>query len=373
VNGVSNDRTAGPALRRRARLSPAATGVALLFAASATAGVVPLLRVESQSYSEPMALQAAFDDWRGEFLGGKRQWTFNWAEVGLRGDHWSLSVLSRLDFDLRFSRDTAEFYYLLNSGRKLTPGKQYDIALSANSFSGVGVRGALYVEPTPRLQTAVGLSLFKARELQEGDLSGTANALTARDYQYRATVDYYYAEDKLFHRPVEAPDGMGLSLDLSVKWQPHEKLRLSARVVDLLGAIQWTDAPFTRATATSATVATDADGTVHVVPALSGVEGYEASHIQHLDPRVALQAEAYPDGHFSPVVSFRHQAGQSLGGVGARSHWGRQSVGLHLWPSVETVGVEYGVGRLSSALSMDNVRTDEARTLWLNVSYAADL
>ena len=84
----------------------------------------------------------------------------------------------------------------------------------------------------------MGLSLFKARELQEGDLSGTANALTARDYQYRASVDYYYAEDKLFHRPVEAPDGTGLSLDLSVKWQPHENLRLSARVVDLLGAIQ---------------------------------------------------------------------------------------------------------------------------------------
>lgn len=59
--------------------------------------------------------------------------------------------------------------------------------------------------------------------------------------------------------------------------------------------------------------------------------------------------------------------------MGARSHWGRQSVGLHLWPRVETVGVEYGVGRLSSTLSMDNVRTDEARTLWLNVSYAPDL
>ena len=349
-------------------LSFAVAGL-LVLAASAPAAAADgvFLRVESQTYSEPVSIDAALNRWDGAFHGGEIQWSYNWAELGYRHRAWSLSALYRRDFWLDFSADAAELYYRTRHRLALQTGRRYAVDIAAYGFSARGLRAGWRHRFGADLTLAVGMSLFNAADLMQGHLQGQATALADNDYSYDAYVDYTYDEDRLFGRQVEAPDGLGASLDARLAYRPTPRLTLRARAVDLLGLIRWKDAPYTRATATSDRRGFDEEGYIIVEPAISGVEGYHSTYVQWLEPRLQLQAEQMLGERLSASLHYRYQFGQGLLGLGAGMAWGDGSLGLTAWPQLAALGLRLRRHGVAFGLTLDSLGRRDIRTLWLGI------
>src|SRR5690606_19105095 len=109
-------------------------------------------RAEVMAYSEPVAIETAFDDWKGRYSGdGDRQWAHLWAEAGFRNERWSVGALYRREADLRFSEDTAEFYHHVQNDLELPAGRRYELDLSGYHFELAGMRFGRRIELNPRL------------------------------------------------------------------------------------------------------------------------------------------------------------------------------------------------------------------------------
>ncbi len=328
-------------------------------------------RLESFNYSEPVSLDDALNGWQGRFRGGERQWSSQWLEAGYRRHDWSLSALYRRDYWLDFSRDSAELYYRTGQRLPLQAGRRYAVDIRAYGFSARGVRGGWRQRPLPGLSLAWGLSLFNAGELLDGRLHGQATALAANDYAYDVSVDYAYDRDRLFERQAAAPGGQGLSLDLRAVYSPSPRLTLRAKVIDLLGAIRWRDAPYTRATAVSDRQGFDDAGYIIVKPAISGVEGYHSRYLQRLEPRLHLALESAVSDRLTASLHYRYQYGQSLLGLGASTPWRQGVMAARVWPTVSALGLSVRRGRFDVGVTLDGVRLGELRTFWLSVAINA--
>ena len=359
--------------RLRPPLSFVAMGIlALGITAPAAAADGFFARVDSHTYSEPVSIDAALNEWDGEFYGGETQWSYNWAELGYRYKAWSLSAIYRRDFWLDFTADAAELYYRTKHRLDLQTGRRYEVDIAVSGFSARGVRAAWRHSFRPGLKLAVGVSLFNAADLLEGRLQGHATAIGEKDYSYAAYVDYTYDKDRLFDRQVEAPDGLGASLDVRLAYAPTPRLTLRATAVDLLGAIRWKDAPYTQAIATSNRKGYDEEGYVVVAPAISGIEGYHSSYSQKLQPRLHLQAEQAFAKRLSASLHYRYQFGLGVFGLGAKTPWQEGFLGLIAWPQLAALGFQVRRYGVDFGLTLDSLNSRDARTLWVNIGINVD-
>jgi hypothetical protein len=131
-------------------------------------------------------------------------------------------------------------------------------------------------------------SCLKGLKLTEGQFNGSAVATAENDYDVAADVNYYYSEDVLFERNVNAPNGRGYSLDFDLDWSFLSDYYLQLKVRDLIGKIYWTDAPNTTAVASNDIKEYDENGYVIYNPVLSGYETYR-DFTQELTPQINLQ------------------------------------------------------------------------------------
>ncbi|HHH47303.1 MAG TPA: hypothetical protein ENK51_00225 [Gammaproteobacteria bacterium] len=199
------------------------------------------------------------------------------------------------------------------------------------------------------------------------ELDAQATALADNDYAYDVSVDYAYDKDRLFERQAEAPDGQGLSLDLRAVYAPSARITLRATVIDLLGAIRWRDAPYTRAAAVSDRQGFDDSGYIIVKPAISGIEGYHARYLQRLEPRLHLAFESGLSERLTTSLQYRHQFGQGLFGLGARTPWREGWAGVVAWPGLSALGFELHRHGIEVGITLDEIRRRELRTFWLSV------
>ncbi len=339
--------------------------LACVLAVPAWAGSGFFLRLDSESYSEPVSLDAALNDWQGHFYGGEAQWSINWLESGYRRGVWGISALYRRDLWLGFAADTAELYYRTDHRLPLQTGRQYAVDITAYGFSARGARGSWRQAPLPGLSLTWGLSLFNAGDLLDGRLHGRATALAENEYAYEAAVDYTYAEDVLFDRQVEAPDGVGASLDLAVAYAFSAQTRLRLRVTDLFGRIRWRQAPYTRATANSNQQGYDETGYIVVRPALSGIEAYHATYLQRLRPRGSLALEQDLTPTLRAGLRYRHRFDEGVFGLAGDWRSGGQRFGIQLWPRRQALGLSWAWRRLAVGLTLDAPQWKDLRTLWL--------
>lgn len=347
--------------------------VAFLILASApiradAQGWSPYVRIESMTYSQPNSIKSALQEWRGPFSGGTRQWTFNTIESGVETHDWSLGVFYRKDYDLRFSRGTAEAYYLLKNKYPLPIGKHYLLDLSASSFAAKGIRGTWRIEPTDQMKLRLGLSLFTASALIDGALNGDGTALTENSYRYDAAVDYHYSRDYLFKRDVNPPSGIGASLDFGFTADIQPWLRVRGRVDDLLGRIWWKQAPYTRATASSNRESYDTAGNVHFAPLISGYEGTSDRYVQRLSPRFSGQADIGRTGQPNGIVAVQYQYGQTLLGAGAAVGFHDYVFNVTAWPQVRTLSIGVAKGRYRLELGASSLSPSTTRSLWLRLN-----
>ena len=249
----------------------------------------PYLVIDSFTHSESVPIIDIVEDkWETPIKDGDNAFSYNWAEIGATYKGFGIGYLSRYDYEIEYSTDTAELYYLVNNKKDLPIDKQYDLFLSAKHLYSEGVRLSYRFQFNKQLELTIGGSYLKGLLLTEGKISGTATVLAENDYDFTADVNYYYSEDVMFDRKVESPDGVGYSIDTQVKWNVTRDLTMRLGVVDLIGRMYWTDAPNTTAKASSATKEYDEDGYVKYNPVLSGYETNQ-DYTQTLNPRAKFQ------------------------------------------------------------------------------------
>ncbi len=297
--------------------------------------------LSSFTYTEPVTIKGAFDQWSGAFRGGHRQWTANWAEIGITGGGFSLGYLYRRDYDIRFSTDTASVYYRSENKLPMDGQRDYDLELRAHSFEAKGLRLRRCGQDVfgGGSKGCLGLSFFTTRALLDGELRGTARASDdGTGVAYTAEVDYFYTEDHLFDRRVNAPMGQGYAVDVSLSGTVA-KLRYTLDVRDLLARLHWDEAPFTTAVARSSQDTYDEQGRWRIAPAVSGVEGYR-DHVQRLSPRVHVRT-------FVPLVSktevalgYRRIFDFEFSELGLTRKFGTTTLSAFYWSRLEAFGFE---------------------------------
>lgn len=327
------------------------------------------LEVDSFAHSEPVPIRAYFNDWRGDSRhGGDTALSYNWWEAGMEDGPWRLGVLYRYDYTLRFSSDTAELYHRIQNKSPLPPGRRYALAITVQHYAVRGLRLAHGWRPRGGLEIQWGLSYLQGRRVLDGNLSGWAEAVSDKDYDFRFEVDDVYSRDPLFKRRVSAPEGEGYSVDLALNWlaAPWE---LRFKVVDLIGALYWKAVPHTRATGTSDTKRLDESGYVRFDPALSGIED-RRDQVQRLRPRTKVDVRY--------ALNRRHRAALALLATRwqrfVRAGWVVGTPRAGQWQvlydvSARALALSHESPRWRWSVIADDVRAHYARTFGISAQY----
>ncbi|WP_455207853.1 hypothetical protein [Kaarinaea lacus] len=340
----------------------------LLWVPVSLAGTAPYVVIDLFTYSEPVPVTDVINNRNGEFSGGEIAFTHNWAEIGATYNNFGVGILGRYDYDLKFSEDTAEFYYLINNKKPLPQGRVFDLSLDAKHTHSEGVRLSYLYPLNKKTNITVGLSYLRGVWLTEGKAQGQGIALAENDYDFQFNVDYYYSEDLIFERKIDTPAGDGFSIDFALDWSITNDLALNLRVIDLIGRIYWENSPFTTATATSDVKEYDENGYLIYKPVLSGFET-STNFTQKLQPQVKalvnyrwtpkLAAEAYIQSYY--IADF-YQLGLRYYFSNATSLSTRYMFDTH------AISVAYTMRYFNVMITSDALDFNEAHTLGLSLN-----
>lgn len=213
----------------------------------------------------------------------------NSIEFGYRYERFELSLIHRNDYNLYFSPESAEFAYLNQNAQQIPPDRRYEVDVEANQYQLTGVKGGYHWPLSDTFALYGNLALYHATEAVYGHLGKdengeggyigisqvTVNGQPQRILDGELHADYYYTDDPLFQRAVNAPSGKGYSVDIGFRWQVLPNLTVEAEFADLLGEIRWSDLPHTIADATSETITFDEDGLLEAHPYFDGQERFD--------------------------------------------------------------------------------------------------
>lgn len=247
---------------------------------------------DAYGMSETVSLQNYVKDWGGSLGSGSDAAARFYSETGVRYGAFSLAFVLRHDVEINSNRDTAELYFLASNRSNLPVGRRFDINLDAYEAEMRGLRLAWHGDWQNRLLFSLGLSLLDGTQLTDGKIIGNATVVAENDFDFDLNVDYFYSEDALFERQVEEPEGQGFSIDFRLE-VPLKNWHVDLHIRDLIGQINWSDAPFTTARANSNNKSFDDQGFVQFAPSLSGIEN-NRSFRQRLRPWGSLTAKWQP-------------------------------------------------------------------------------
>lgn len=322
--------------------------------------VTPFGRFSLFAHSAPVSIDSALNDWQGRYRNGEEQFAYLWMEAGIRQDDWSLSVLLRNDYGIRFSNDTADYYHRTQNDIG-TQDRRYDLDLGATHFTLSGLRMARYFHrPASGRQWRIGISLFTTTELIDGTLGGT---------DQQARLDYRYSEDTLFHRDVAKPTGWGASLDLAVDWRLDERTTLHGEATDLFGGIVWQNVPRTVADANADRSHLDENGNTMLDPLVSGIETTERRWTQRLPMRLHLIIDHAWHPRLSARLQLRHLNGNHHWAPGLRWRWHDLQTELSYWPDLDLATLQLKKNRWQLSVGLDTPDRQAAHTLYFGFSY----
>ncbi len=324
--------------------------------------------LESFSYSEPITIKAlATNQWNAKLHDGDVAFTTDRIEVGAEWKQWKIGVFRRYDYFYEFTQDTALLKYSAENNQDLTPGKQLDIYLSANTLIANGLRLA-FTHTIDNTNFSVKASYLNAKNLTYGYFAGNAKAVSEKDYDLNFYVDYYYSEDKLFDREVEPPGGDGFAVDINVNWQ-IKQWNFGLDIKDLLARIYWRDTPRTTATGNTDTKRFDENGFLIFDPVISGLETNQ-NFIQVL-PKKIYFTTSYVWNDYSillDVQDFEIKRFYSIGAGTNKNSDERMAFFYNF--TAQALKFSYQNQWLVFSLTSDEIQLQKARTFALEFSVA---
>ena len=333
------------------------------------AAPMPYLKVEGFAYTQPNPYSEFISDWSSGYKGGNEAIQHSWLEVGVEYGNWGIAIIRQDYASLHFSEDTADFYYLSENRLPLTIDYRYNIDITSNYTSLEGLRLFHRVVGNERNQLTAALNFLKGKELLRGRLYGDVTVLAEDDYEFdQLKIDYYYSDDLLFDRVVEAPTGEGYSIDLYGSWQATPQLLFDASLINLLGHITWKNTPFTTAIITSDNKEYDSNGYVIVHPALSGKHEtrryrQEIPTIFKLNAQATLTSQSQLLGEL--ITTNQHHFISV--GAGFKPSNGHQLKTLFTMQT-HAITIAYQNNWLSSRITLDNPELGKARHLALQLN-----
>jgi len=334
---------------------------ASIFAASDNAFAY---RFSSFSYSEAVSIHDVLNQWGGNFYGGSKAYTYNLSSAELYHGNYRVSLIHRYDYEMAFSRDTAEFYYITDNHLGLQSGRTYQLNLKVKQHYSRGLQLNYLYQARHDLSLNFGLGYLQGMKLSDGQLSGYTRVLSNSDYDFQFDLAYYYSKDALLERRVEPPKGNGFASDIDLDWRPTPNWRVDASIKDLYSRIYWLKTPVTTGRASSDVKRYDENGYVIFEPALSGVES-KKFFVQKLSTRYYLTT-AYQLNNFQingEVVIFPLQTIYTLGATfDGKGQW--KYTAAYLAP---VNAIRLGIAHRVFALFMtaDHLPASESNTLAL--------
>ena len=334
-----------------------ALGLALSGVCAAHDGVA-YARFDGIAYSDPIAYGEFVKDWHGHLYAGDEALQHLSAQMGVDFGAWGVELVSRDDGDARFNPDTAVFYSRLQNKQALETQHRYVIDLSINHVATHGVRTYRRFALTPHVQLDAGASVFSADHLISGSLKGAVTAIAKNDYDIQQlSIDYYYSRDTLFGRDVTAPTGWGYAFDIALTASTEGEWRLRFELQNLLGRVNWNNAPFTTAAINTDNKSYDENGYVHVKPLLSGQFGYRDFQ-QHLPLLGSMQASYRATDNTELVGEMYATPAKSFWSYGTAYNFENLQFKLKALYTVETGQVTLGVQNAWGYLSMGADRSE---------------
>lgn len=331
--------------------------------------IQPYTIVQSINYSQPVSVAALFGDWHPPFNGGDTALTYNKAEAGVTWDDWQLGLFKRNDYRLEFSRDMADFYFRTKNRLPLDTGRTYYLRIRAQQQVSHGLRLGYRHQFESGIFLGVAGAWLQGDALTDGHLDGQASAISATDYDFQFDTNYVYSRDVLFERDVNAPQGDGYSVDINLRWTLNEYFAAQLEVTDLAGEIRWKHAPYTTATATSATKSYDENGYVRYAPAISGYESWK-NFTQTLPRKIFLVAQYRWTTVTELVAEYRDLKIQQFTavGMGWRLLEGHRLQGLYNL-SANALSLRYAWEALRVEVASDDWRLNRAHYFAFQFAY----
>ncbi|MDH5228563.1 MAG: hypothetical protein OEZ58_08040 [Gammaproteobacteria bacterium] len=252
--------------------------ILLIFSTSLHANLGLYAVEESFFYSPSLPSSFARDRWKSVPSSGPRTDLFLWSEQGFRWGCGQFGLLFRSDTISRHSENFFSFIAATKKKQTLSNGQRYEIDFATTHWQGQGLRASCDWRFNQQSKLVIGLAYLQANYLLQGGLSGEAQFVSEKDYDFQFSVDYFYSEDHIFARQVDRPSGRGYALDVLLQTRlnlDQGYLELSWQARDIWGAIFWKNTPRTQAQANSDTKTYDENGYVRFLPVLSGRETTE--------------------------------------------------------------------------------------------------
>ena len=203
--------------------------------------------VVSDSYSAPISIKGLLDQWQGDFRGGEVAFTRNRVGVSARRGPWSVTWQRRLDYHFRFSRDTAELFFLEENDIDLPAERRFQLDLQASHLLATSLSVTRYWQPASSFQWQSTVNLIRGSSFQDGEGQGFLSADSTnnqQDFTADIRLDYQYSRDWILDQRAPGPKGWGGSFDVAWQWQLDSNWTINGKLEDLFARIWWQDAPF---------------------------------------------------------------------------------------------------------------------------------
>lgn len=335
----------------------------LLISCGSTAAAIskPYFRSTSFNYSEPVSISAAIDGWiTPAFKKGDQQLSFSHLELGVALNNWRFGFIKRLEYFLNFSPDTADYYYRAQNDVPLDVGKEYQLHINASQFEASGLRVARGWNFQSGFNLELGISYLEAANLFVGELSGS---------QYTTDLKYFYSEDRILNRPVEDPDGRGMSMDMSLLWQVSNRVTLETSITDVYGWLDWKRTPYTLLDADADQTMEDENGFVTFKPLAQGYEGTINSFRQSLKSRSFSTLTARVNPQYAATLSHRFQNEEHTLAFGGRWPYRSVEFDARYWPETSLAELGMAANQWRLSLGVDSFERDKVQTFWLSLSF----
>lgn len=246
--------------------------------------------------NDPVSLEELFHDWEGDFhpkIGTNIAFESSRFDLGvILEDNYYIGYTYRHDVFISASHDLTVLNYLTKNKLDLPTGQEFNLSLSIDGFEAHGiVLGKEYtyiLHEESSLSLSLATSFLYARNMQQGTLSGTAIALSEKDYDFYATADYYYTYNYLYDLNIDQSTGFGFTTHLSLAYE-YKDFSMLFIANDIFGKIYWDSLPYSYVEMNSNNKYYDENGYVHYNPTISGLETQE-SFTQTLPVKLHLQA-----------------------------------------------------------------------------------
>ena len=320
--------------------------------------------INTELYSEPVAVHAFLDDWETSNLKkGKNAFASGKMKLETQKDNWTLGWVWSYDYQLHFSEDMAKLYYQIENDQLIDGNKRYDLELEAQHVDTVGTRFAYDWNVGSNWKVTTGVTALIGRHYVDGNFKATGQTTNMTELMDRVDwlngyLDYSYDQPALKEDELgwngKTDKGYGYSFDLGLAGKIGQNWSVNLQLEDVLAHLYWDNAPFTRYT-----LSYDQDGRprMNIAGQLSTTKEYKQKLPYKITSEIRYKPETQPWSLSLSSFSNEYLTLAQLNGF-----WQTEPVkyGIHIEPQTQSLGFSAQHKNIGFKYMADDLATNDA-------------